>query len=95
MVLKPLVTQRETPCLRYPSHLWVAILGGVGPDKITYLSLLSISTWLIPFVLICGIVVLLVFYYFSERIVLYVLVISVCLWEEVSSGASYATTLNH
>lgn len=68
--------------------------GGLGSNKTTYLPLLPISMQLL-FVLSCGIVALLVFWYFSERVVLYVLVILVCLWEEVISGTSYAVILNH
>ena len=37
----------------------------------------------------------LVLWFLSEEIVLYVAVYSVCLWEEVSSGSSYFTMLNH
>lgn len=59
----------------------------MGPDKTTSLPLLSISVLLF---LHCGMAVLLVFGSFSERVVLYVIVVLFCSWEDLF----YITILN-
>ena len=50
-------------------------------------------SWYGLFILSCRKSVLLVLRLFSERVVLYAAVILVCLWGEVSSGASYSAIL--
>lgn len=52
----------------------------MGPDKTTSLPFLSISVLLY---LHCGMAVLLVFGSFSERVVLYVIVVLLCPWEDL------------
>lgn len=66
----------------------------VAPDKTTALLFLSLSMWLFLFVFSCRKASLLVFRSFLERVVLYVVAVLVCLWEEVSSGSSYAPLSN-
>lgn len=58
-------------------------------------SLLSYPSRCGPFLYCCEGAIQLVFRSFSERIVLYVAVDLLCLWEEVSSGFFYAAILKN
>lgn len=61
---------------------------GCGPDQTVSLPLLPISGWCFLYILSCVRSFLLVLRSFSEIVVLNVVVVLVCLSEEVSSGSS-------
>ena len=65
----------------------------VGPDWIVSLPPPTHLDVFFLYILNCIRAILLVFRSFSEKVVLYVVVVLLCLWEEVSSGSSYSTIL--
>lgn len=86
-----LAPKKGLPWLRWQLHLWIAVLGiwswldhiSVPPTllNVAFFSIFSCKKYL-----------LLIFMSFSE-IVLYVVVVFMCLWKEVSWGSSYSTIL--
>ena len=64
-----------------------------GLDYTVCLPLLPLSLWFLLYIFSCRKSFLLVFRSFSSIVALYVFVILVCPWEEVSSGSSYSAML--
>ena len=67
--------------------------GGMGLDCTVSLSLLPISLWFLLYIFSCGKSFLLVLRSFSLTVTLEMVVILVCLCEEVSSWSSYSAIL--
>ena len=65
----------------------------VGSDETESQPLLPISVWPSLYILSCRRSVLLVFRLFSQIVVLYILVVLVCPWEEGNSESFYSTII--
>ena len=77
----------------YPSICGLTKLKGVGLGYTVSLPLLPISLWLFLLSIIVGRSFLLPFQSFASIVALQIIVILVCLWEDVSSGSSYSAIL--
>lgn len=64
--------------------------GGVGPDQTTSVPLLLITMCHHLYILGCRNFVQLVFRSFSVMVALYLVVVLVCPWQEVSPGSTYS-----
>ena len=73
--------------------LWGHCTWGVDSDSTTYLTLLPLQMWPCLYMLSCRKSVLLVFGLISEMVVLYVVAVSMCPWDNMSSGSSYSASL--
>lgn len=73
--------------------LWGHCTWGVDSDSTTSLALLPLQMWPCLYILSCRKSVLLVFRLVSEMVVLYVVAVSVCPWDDMSSGSSYSAIL--